>query len=231
MGEDEYYVCIFCGALARTREGLKAHTHIYHGTRTYISLDEINSYVDGQMRKMKELEKQGKYDPRRIVEDDPAVAQALKNKKKRVERDWSSYPVITVKTFAKAIKRALDPSGENMKDEDAVDIAWSVLNFLGPDGEIIENFMDKDMHKILYMLEDHGLIEFEIDEYNVYKFFTSMDKWSVVRVKLNPPEILRLADGNTENNEDSANNDPNEIYKTLPEEVWSERNSTNKGSG
>jgi len=171
------------------------------------------------------------YDLRGIVKDDPVVIQAIKNKKKRVERDWSSYPIITVKTFAKAIKKALDPSGENMKDEDALDLAWSILNFLGFDGGILENFMDQEMHRILYMLEDYGLIEFEMDEYNVYKFFNSMGKWRIVMVKLNLPEILWLADENTENIEDSASNDPNEIYKVLPEEVWSERNSTDKDSG
>jgi len=67
MEGDFYFVCNFCGAKARTREGLKVSIRLYHGQHEYISLNEIISYVDKQIEKMKMLERQGKYYPKRIV--------------------------------------------------------------------------------------------------------------------------------------------------------------------
>jgi hypothetical protein len=67
MENDVYFVCIFCGARVMTREGLKVHTRIYHGQHEFISLNEIIPYVDMQIEKMKMLERQGKYDSKRIV--------------------------------------------------------------------------------------------------------------------------------------------------------------------
>jgi len=49
MEDDVYFACIFCGAKARTREGLKVHTRLYHGQHEFISLDEIITNVDKQI--------------------------------------------------------------------------------------------------------------------------------------------------------------------------------------
>jgi hypothetical protein len=218
MEDDVYFVCIFCGARARTREGLKVHTRIYHGQHEYISLDEIIPYVDKQIEKMKILERQGKYDPRRIVEDDPAVIIEMQ----KIVEIVSEYQnenedlLITNDVFAKAIKNSFASVGMEIDYDDALQIAEHLLNFFGYDDTIIENYFETDDRQILYQLEDFGLIKFEISEYSVLREIFSTDKWKTIKVILNYSKILEMA-----NKEQIAiEGNAEKIYEKLPEEVW-----------
>ncbi|MFP3257770.1 MAG: DUF6015 family protein [Candidatus Nanopusillus acidilobi] len=219
MEDDIYFVCIFCGAKARTREGLKVHTRIYHGQHEFISLNEIIPYVDKQIEKMKMLERQGKYDPKRIVEDDPAVIIEMQKSVEIVSENQNENEdlLITNDVFAKAIKNSFASAGMEMDYNDALQIAEHLLNFFGYDDAIIENYFETDDRQILYQLEDFGLVRFETSEYSVLKEIFSSDKWKTIRVALNYSKILEMAN---KVEQIAIEKDAEKIYEKLPEEVW-----------
>jgi len=163
MEDDVYFVCIFCGAKAKTREGLKVHTRLYQGQHEYISLNEIIPYVDKQIEKIKMLERQGKYDPKRIVEDDPAVIIEMQKNIEIVSENQNENEdlLITNDVFAKAIKNSFASVGMEMDYNDALQIAEYLPNFFGYDDTIIENYFEPDDRQILYQLEDFELVRFK----------------------------------------------------------------------
>jgi len=205
--DTEYYVCIFCGANARTKEGLRIHTSIYHGQHEVISLSEINLYVDEQIEKMKILEKQGLYDSRRIVEDDPAVIEKMG---KAVDKNnmVTTTDLITIDEFAKAIQNSI-----NIGYNDAFDIAEHLLNFFGFEEGIIENYFDNDERQVLYQLEEYGLVKFKTDEYYV---LDKSNPWITHQIILDYLKIHEMAKAQAEEKEE----DPEELYEKLPEEAW-----------
>jgi len=219
MEDDIYFVCIFCGAKARTREGLKIHTRIYHGQHEYIPLNEIIRYVDKQIEKMKILEGQGKYDQKRIVEDDPAVIAEMQKSVEIVPENQNKNEdlLITSDVFAKAIKNSFASVGMDMDYNDALQIAEHLLNFFGYDDAIIENYFENDDRQILYQLEEFGLVRFETSEHSLLKEIFSSDKWKTIREVLNYSKILEMANKAEQIAiEENAEN----IYEKLPEEVW-----------
>ena len=218
MENDVYFICIFCGAKARTREGLKVHTRIYHGQHEYISLDEIISYVDKQIKKMKILERHGKYDPKRIVEDDPAVIIEMQKSVEIVSENQNENEdlLITNDAFARAIKNSFASAGMDMDFNDALQIAEHLLNFFGYDDAIIENYFENDDRQILYQLEDFGLVMFENSEHLVMREIFQKQKWVTSNVVLNYSKILEMANKGQIVIEKNAEN----IYEKLPEEAW-----------
>ena len=219
MEDDIYFVCIFCGARAKTKEGLKTHTKIYHGQHEYIPLNEIIQYVDKQIEKMKELERQGKYDPKRIVEDDPAVIAEMQKSVEIVPENQNENEdlLITNDVFAKAIKNSFASAGMDMDYNDALQIAEHLLNFFGYDDAIIDNYFENDDRQILYQLEEFGLVRFETSEHSLLKEIFSSDKWKTIREVLNYSKILEMANKAEQIAiEENAEN----IYEKLPEEVW-----------
>lgn len=208
--DTEYYVCIFCGANARTKEGLRIHTSIYHGQHEVISLSEIIPYVDEQIEKMKILEKQGLYDSRRIVEDDPAVIEKMG---KAVDKNnmVTTTDLITIDEFAKAIQNSID-----IDYNDAFGIAEHLLNFFGFEEEIIENYFDNDERQVLYQLEEYGLVKFEAHEYYVLGNDNSKP-WTTHKIVLDYRKIHEMAKPQAFKEKEE---DPEKLYEKLPEEVW-----------
>jgi len=214
MEDDIYFVCIFCGAKARTREGLKIHTRIYHGQHEYIPLNEIIRYVDKQIEKMKILEGQGKYRRDWIVEDDPNLHDELVRANIIIDK-FSIYnkEMITVDILSKALVNALRLRNYSMDYNDALEIAEHILNFFGFEEQIIENVLENDDREILYFLEDLGIIEFRVSTLHTFEG----KEWNVSTVHLKKNKISELANQEIE---PSSEIEISEIYEKLPEEVW-----------
>jgi len=219
MENDVYFVCIFCGAKARTREGLKVHTRIYHGQHEYISLNEIIPYVDKQIEKMKMLERQGKYDPKRIVEDDPAVITEMQKSVEIVSENQNENEdlLITNDVFAKAIKNSFASAGMDMDFNDALQIAEHLLNFFGYDDAIIENYFEDDDRQILYQLEEFGLVRFETSEHSIIREIFPKQIWLTSNVILNYSKILEMTN---KSEQIAIEENAEKIYEKLPEEAW-----------
>jgi len=120
---------------------------------------------------MKILERQGKYDPKRIVEDDPTVIIRMQKSIEIVSENQNENEdlVIPNDVFARAIKNSFALAGMEMDYNDALQIAEHLLNFFGYDDAIIENYFENDDRQILYQLEDFELVIFETSEYSVLK--------------------------------------------------------------
>jgi len=215
--EGIYYVCLMCGAIARTRQALKIHSMHYHtDPPEIIPLDQASYWADREKEKMRELERQGKYSRDWIVEDDPNLHDELA-KANIIDSGIEYNEMVTPEILARAIKNSFASVGMEMDYNDALQIAEYLLNFFGYDDAIIENYFETDDRQILYQLEDFGLVRFETSEYSVLKEIFSTDKWKTIRVALNYSKILEMAN---KAEQIAIEENAEKIYEKLPEEVW-----------
>jgi hypothetical protein len=213
--EDVYYVCLMCGAIARTRQALKIHSMHYHtDPPEIIPLDQASYWADREKEKMRELEKQGKYNRNWIVENDPNLHDELVRANIIIDKfSIDNNEMITPDILAKALVNALRLRNYSMDYNDALEISEHILNFFGFEEQIIENVFENDDREILYFLEDLDIIEFRVS--TLYTF--DGKEWNVSTVHLMKNKISELANQEIE---PSSENEISEIYEKLPEEVW-----------
>ncbi len=217
--EDSYYVCIFCKANARTKQALRMHSLYYHtDPPKIITLDKISYYVDREREKMKDMERQGKYNKNWIVEDDPNLHDELvKANIIKDEFEIESNQIITPNIFARAIITALKLRDYLMNYNDALEIAGNILNFFGFEDEIIENVLDRDDREVLYFLEDLDFVEFRINSETVIKEILTKTVWEICTVQLKRKRIIELANQEMEKSKEI---EVSKIYEKLPKEAW-----------
>jgi|GEM_PF-1265079 len=215
--EGIYYVCLMCGAIARTRQALKIHSMHYHtNIPKMIPLNKATYWADREIERMRELEKQGKYNRNWIVEDDPNLRDELIKANIIMDAETEKNEMVTPEIFAKAIKNSFASAGMEMDFNDALQIAEHLLNFFGYDDVIIENYFEDDDRQILYHLEEFELVRFETSEHLVMREIFQKQKWVTSNVVLNYSKILEMANKGQIVIEKNAEN----IYEKLPEEAW-----------
>jgi len=213
--EGIYYVCLMCGAIARTRQALKIHSMHYHtNIPKMIPLNKAIYWADREIEKMRELEKQGKYNRNWIVEDDPNLRDEL-IRANIIDSGIEYNEMVTPEIFAKAIKNSFASAGMEMDYNDALQIAEYLLSFFGYDDAIIENYFEDDDRQILYQLEEFELIRFEKIEHPIIREIFSK-QWVTSNVVLNYSKIFEMANKGQIAIEENAEN----IYEKLPEEAW-----------
>jgi len=212
--EDVYYVCLMCGAIARTRQALRIHSMHYHtDPPEIIPLDQASYWADKEREKMRELEKQGKYSRNWIVEDDPNLHDELVRANIIMDAGIENNEIVTPEILAGVMVNALKLRGYNMNYSDALETAEHILNFFGFENQIIENVLENDDREILYFLEDLDIIEFRVS--TLYKF--DGKEWNVSTVHLKKNKISELANQEIE---PSSEIEISKIYEKLPEEAW-----------
>jgi len=214
--DDCYWVCIMCGAKARTKQALRIHSRHYHtDPPQIIPLDQASYWVDREREKMEKLEEQGKYNRDWIVEEDPNLhdelvkANIIMDEYEEVENNQ----ILTPEILAKAIVNALKLRDYSMDYNNALEISEHILNFFGFEEQIIENVLENDDREILYFLENLGLVGFRVSTLTTYEG----KEWNVSTVHLKDKKIFEFA-----NKEIDAPREIeiSEIYEKLPEEAW-----------
>ncbi len=214
--DDCYWVCIMCGANARTKQALRIHSRHYHtDPPQIIPLDQASYWVDREREKMRTLESQGKYNRDWIVEEDPNLhdelvkANIIMDEYEEVENNQ----ILTPEILAKAIVNALKLRDYSMDYNNALEISEHILNFFGFEEQIIENVLENDDREILYFLENLGLVEFRVSTLTTYEG----KEWNVSTVHLKDKKIFEFANKEIEAPREI---EISEIYEKLPEEAW-----------
>lgn len=127
--------------------------------------------------------------------------------------------IITVEILAKAISNGISKSRYKLSVEEAKLTAEHVLNFFGFSTRIIDNILEPEDRDTFYTLEDLGILSTEREETTLH----DGREWRIHYWILNYNKIMKLASGETEYVEDSIEEDPTEVYKELPEDVWASR--------
>ena len=97
-----------------------------------------------------------------------------------------------------------------MKADDLRDTAIQVMQFFGFEREVVGNHLEQDEIALMYQLEDMGLIDTRIEEYNL----PDGNSWRVNYFVLNTRKIREYSSMNVDRDE-SQN-----VYEALPEEAW-----------
>ncbi len=103
----------------------------------------------------------------------------------------------------------------NMSREDAQNMAYHVLNFFGFGDRIVDNILEPEDRDLFYMLEDFGLLVTEREETTLY----DGREWRIHYwlLKKNAIEHMSCADGK----QCAAGDEDYNIYKDIPDDVWS----------
>jgi hypothetical protein len=216
--EDSFYVCIMCGANARTREALRIHSRHYHtDPPEIIPLDQASYWVDREREKMRKLEEQGKYNRDWIVEEDPNLHDELVRANIIMDEPTiEGGEIVTPDILAGAMVNALKLRGYNMNYNDALKTAEHILNFFGFEDQILENVLENDDREVLYFLEDLDLLDFKKDSVNVNRSILSLETWNISTVQLKKKKIFELSTQEIEHPREVESL----IYEKLPEEAW-----------
>jgi hypothetical protein len=215
--EDVYYVCIMCGANARTRQALRIHSMHYHtDPPEIIPLNQASYWVDREREKMRELERQGKYSRDWIVEDDPNLHDELVRANIIMDAGIESNEIVTPEILAGAMVNALKLRGYNMNYSDALKTAEHILNFFGFEDQILENVLENDDREVLYFLEVLDLADFKKDSVNVNRSILSLETWNISKVQLKKKKIFELFTQEIEHSKEVEVL----VYEKLPEEAW-----------
>ena len=75
--------------------------------------------------------------------------------------------VPTPDDLAKAMAYLYSKDGMILKEEDLRDTAIQVMQFLGFEKEVVGNHLEQDEIALMYQLEDVGLVDTRIEEYNL----------------------------------------------------------------
>ncbi|MCW6158005.1 MAG: hypothetical protein LVQ63_00760, partial [Thermoplasmatales archaeon] len=100
--------------------------------------------------------------------------------------------------------------GMDLKADDLRDTAIQVMQFFGFEREVVGNHLEHDEIAMMYQLEDLGLVDTRVEEYNLL----DGNSWRVNYFVLNVKRIKEYSSMSVER--DEASN----VYEELPEEAW-----------
>ena len=114
--------------------------------------------------------------------------------------------------LAKAMAYLYSGEGTILKEEDLRGTALQVMQFFGFEKEIVGNHLEQDEIALMYQLEDVGLVDTRIEEYNLL----DGNPWRVNYFILNAKKIREYSSKEIESNL----SDVSQVYQDLPEEAW-----------
>ena len=114
--------------------------------------------------------------------------------------------------LAKAMAYLYSREGTILKEEDLRDTAVQVMQFFGFEREVVGNHLEQDEIALMYQLEDAGLVDTRIEEYNLL----DGNPWRVNYFILNVKRIRKYSSKEIESNL----SDVSQVYQDLPEEAW-----------
>ena len=118
----------------------------------------------------------------------------------------------TPKDLARAMAYLYSREGTILKEEDLRGTALQVMQFFGFEKEIVGNHLEQDEIALMYQLEDVGLVDTRIEEYNLL----DGNPWRVNYFILNAKKIREYSSKEIESNL----SDVSQVYQDLPEEAW-----------
>ena len=133
-----------------------------------------------------------------------------KEAKKRVLNAPTYIP--TPDDLAKAMAYLYSRNGMILKADDLRDTSIQVMQFFGFEREVVGNHLKQDEIALMYQLEDVGLVDTRIEEYNLL----DGNPWRVNYFILNVKKIREYSSKKTEENAP----DVSQVYEHLPEEAW-----------
>lgn len=116
----------------------------------------------------------------------------------------------TPEDLARAMVYLYSRNGMDLKADDLRDTAVQVMQFFGFEREVVGNHLEHDEIAMMYQLEDLGLVDTRVEEYNLL----DGNSWRVNYFVLNPRKIREYSSMRVER--DEASN----VYEDLPGEVW-----------
>ncbi len=131
-----------------------------------------------------------------------------KNAKKRTLEATTYIP--TPEDLARAMAYLYSRNGPVLSAGDLMDTAIQVMQFFGFERDVVGNHLEQDEIALMYQLEDVGLVDTRIEEYNLL----DGNQWRVNYFTLNARRIREYSSRSAEYNEA-----PN-VYEDLPEEAW-----------
>ena len=123
--------------------------------------------------------------------------------------------LITIGILARAIKNSIDRFG--MVDEYAISMSEHVLHFFGFSDRIIDNVLEPEDRDLFYQLEDSGLLTTEREETTLY----DGREWRIHYWVMRVPKISEIANSVFE--EAPVMEEEDDVYSTIPDEVWTSR--------
>lgn len=124
---------------------------------------------------------------------------------------YDGKSLVTPNHLARAIQLSCLNKNKEMDDSSAIELTYNVFTFFGFDDRIVDNVLTPADRDVFYMLEDVGLVRSEMEEttlYNEKKWRTHY--WVLGKERIN--EIL--------NNGKAKRGEEQDVYKSLPENVW-----------
>jgi|YelNatPaOPRAMG01_1025707.scaffolds.fasta_scaffold01728_1 hypothetical protein len=116
----------------------------------------------------------------------------------------------TPQDLARAMAYLYSRNGSALCEDDLRDTAVQVMQFFGFGREVVGNHLEQDDIALMYQLEDIGLIDTRIEEYNL----PHGNPWRVNYFVLNVGKIREYSSSSVER--DEASN----VYGSLPKEAW-----------
>ncbi len=118
--------------------------------------------------------------------------------------------VPTPDDLARAMAYLYSRNGMDLKADDLRDTAVQIMQFFGFEREVVGNHLEHDEIAMMYQLEDLGLVDTRVEEYNLL----DGNSWRVNYFVLNARKISEYSSMRVERDEESN------VYASLPEEVW-----------
>jgi hypothetical protein len=112
--------------------------------------------------------------------------------------------------LARAMAYLYSRNGVDLKPDDLRDTAVQVMQFFGFEMEVVGNHLEHDEIAMMYQLEDLGLVDTRVEEYNLL----DGNSWRVNYFVLN---VKRIKEYSTRS---AAHNEASNVYASLPEEAW-----------
>ena len=114
--------------------------------------------------------------------------------------------------LAKAMAYAYSRSGMELKVDDLRATAVQMMQFFGFEREIVGNHLEHDEIALMYQLEDLGLVDTRVEEYNL----PDGNSWRANYFVLNARKIKEYSSMKVEENPSGIS----QVYQDLPEEAW-----------
>ena len=131
-----------------------------------------------------------------------------KSAKKRILKATTYIP--TPDDLARAMAYLYSRNESVLGAEDLMDTAIQVMQFFGFEREVVGNHLEHDEIAMMYQLEDLGLVDTRVEEYNLL----DGNPWRVNYFVLNVKKIREYSSISVER--DEASN----VYEDLPQEAW-----------
>lgn len=133
-----------------------------------------------------------------------------KEAKKRAPNAPTYIP--TPDGLAKAMAYAYSRSGMELKVDDLRATAVQMMQFFGFEREVVGNHLEHDEIAMMYQLEDLGLVDTRVEEYNL----PEGNSWRVNYFILNARKIKEYSSMKVEENPSCIS----QVYQDLPEAAW-----------